>query len=82
MAQLNISVPQALKAWIDARVAEGRFSSVSDYVRDLVRRDQDHARETEWLQAMVDEGRASPLIDRDPADVLKEVIADSRARRG
>jgi antitoxin ParD1/3/4 len=38
MAQMNISIPEALKSWAEARVAEGRYSSTSDYVRDLVRR--------------------------------------------
>lgn len=37
MAQMNISIPEALRSWAEARVAEGRYSSTSDYVRDLVR---------------------------------------------
>ncbi|MDB5701934.1 MAG: addiction module antitoxin, partial [Sphingomonadales bacterium] len=41
MAQMNISVPEALKNWADQRVADGRYASTSDYVRDLMRRDQD-----------------------------------------
>ena len=48
MPQLNVSLPDSLKAWTDARVAEGRFSSPSDYVRDLIRRDQDAAAELRW----------------------------------
>ena len=82
MAQLNISIPENLKAWIERRVGEGRYSSASDYVRDLVRRDQDGADETARLQAMIDEGRASPTLQREPSELLGEVIADSRARRG
>ena len=56
VAQLNISVPDALKAWVDARVAEGRYSSPSDYVRDLLRRDQNAAEELRWLRAEIDKG--------------------------
>jgi len=41
MAQMNISIPETLKRWAEARVAEGRYSSTSDYMRDLVRRDQE-----------------------------------------
>jgi antitoxin ParD1/3/4 len=43
MAQMNISVPDALRQWAEQRVAEGRYASTSDYIRDLMRRDQDAA---------------------------------------
>jgi antitoxin ParD1/3/4 len=68
MARMNISIPDALKGWAEARVAEGRYSSTSDYVRDLVRRDQEaeerKAREIEGLRAAWEEGLASgPPVD-------------------
>lgn len=78
MAQLNISVPEALKGWIDARVAQGRFSSPSDYVRDLVRRDQERADETAWVQAMVDEGLASETLGQDPRSVIDAILAEGQ----
>lgn len=78
MAQLNISVPEALKGWIDARVAQGRFSSPSDYVRDLVRRDQERADETAWVQAMVDEGLASEPLGQDPRSVIDAILAEGQ----
>ncbi|HMT44597.1 MAG TPA: type II toxin-antitoxin system ParD family antitoxin [Chakrabartia sp.] len=83
MAQLNVSIPPALKSWIDMRVAEGRYSSASDYVRDLVRRDQDSADdETEWLKGLIAEGLASPVVDMEPEDIIEEIIAKRRAARG
>lgn len=78
MAQFNISVPEALKGWIDARVAQGRFSSPSDYVRDLVRRDQERADETAWVQAMVDEGLASETLGEDPRSVIDAILAEGQ----
>ncbi len=59
MATMNISLPDALKAWAERQGASGRYANVSDYVRDLIRRDHD-----EWeakiahMQALVDEARA------------------------
>jgi antitoxin ParD1/3/4 len=82
MAQMNISVPDGLKNWADQRVADGRYASTSDYVRDLMRRDQDEAAELAWLQAAIDKGRASGIIDRDARDVLADVMARGRAARG
>ena len=72
MAQMNVSVPDRLKAWAEARVAEGRYSSTSDYVRDLMRRDQDAAEAKARLQAAIDAGRASPPSDRTLADIIAE----------
>ncbi len=81
MAQINISVPPVLKDWIDSRVAQGRYSSPSDYLRDLVRRDQDEAvDDAAWLHAKLDEGLASPVLDRDAFEVLDDVLARGRAR--
>ena len=79
MAQMNISIPDALKGWAESRVAEGRYSSTSDYVRDLVRRDQEHQQKLARLQAAIDEGLASGVSDRDPFDYLDELRAKLRS---
>ena len=39
MATLNISLPEQLRSWITEQVGEGRYSSASDYLRDLIRDD-------------------------------------------
>lgn len=76
MAQMNVSIPDALKSWAEHRVAEGRYSSTSDYVRDLIRRDQERADAVAELQATVDAGRASGRSDK----TISEVIADGNKR--
>lgn len=83
MPQLNVSIPPALKSWIDHRVAGGRYSSPSDYLRELIRRDQEaEPDETEWLRGLIAEGLASPIIDQEPEDIIEEIIAERRARHG
>lgn len=83
MSQLNVSIPPQLKSWIEHRVAEGRYSSASDYVRDLVRRDQESEPDNvEWVRQMVAEGLASGRLNRDPREVLEEIIAEYPADRG
>lgn len=78
MAQMNISIPDKLKGWAESRVAEGRYSSTSDYVRDLVRRDQETEEARRRLKAAIDEGLASGISDR----TIKDIIADRRKRDG
>jgi antitoxin ParD1/3/4 len=70
MPQMNISLPDKLKQWAEARVAEGRYSSASDYVRDLMRRDQEAAEAKARLQAAIDAGRASPPTDLTIEDII------------
>tara|TARA_R110000782_G_scaffold268393_1_gene364767 strand:- start:27385 stop:27636 length:252 start_codon:yes stop_codon:yes gene_type:complete len=82
MAQLNVSIPPALKSWIDHRVAEGRYSSASDYVRDLVRRDQEsEPDDVEWVKTKLAEGMASGVIEKDAKTVLREIMAEHPASR-
>lgn len=76
MAQMNISVPDALKQWAEQRVAEGMYASTSDYMRDLLRRDHEAAAELAWLQAEIDKGVASGI---DPRPV-EQIFADIRAK--
>ncbi|CAH0348960.1 Antitoxin ParD4 [Sphingobium sp. CECT 9361] len=78
MAQMNVSLPEALKTWAETRVAEGRYSSTSDYVRDLVRRDQEAEEKVQRLRVMIEEGLASGISDR----TIEDIIADRRKRDG
>lgn len=78
MPQINVSVPPGLKTWVDAQVGSGRYSSPSDVIRELLRRAQDEADELAWLQAEIDKGRASPIIDRDVDEVIDEILAENR----
>lgn len=55
MDTLNISLPEPLKAFVEAQVAEGRYSSVSDYIHELIRADQKR-KAGERLEALLLEG--------------------------
>ena len=39
---MNISLPDTMKEWAESQTNSGRYGNVSDYMRDLIRRDQDH----------------------------------------
>ncbi|WP_376696654.1 type II toxin-antitoxin system ParD family antitoxin [Wenzhouxiangella sp. EGI_FJ10305] len=59
MATMNVSLPDAMKTWVEERSRSGRYSNASDYVRDLIRRDQDRAEKISRMQVLVDEAVAS-----------------------
>lgn len=56
MATMNVSLPSAMKEWIERQAETGRYSNVSDYVRDLIRRDQQRQEAMAALQAAITEG--------------------------
>ena len=73
MATMNISLPEPMKAFAEAQTRDGRYSNVSDYMRDLIRRDQARRQAIAEIQALVDEGLASgPSEPFDMQDFLAE----------
>ncbi len=56
MSTMNISLPDALKDYVDEQVTERGYGSVSEYVRELIRRDRDQ----NHLRALLLEGAESP----------------------
>lgn len=75
MATMNISLPDPMKAWVEEQTKDGRYSNSSDYVRDLIRRDQIKAQKIANMQRLIDEGRASGISDQ----TFDEIIAEARA---
>ena len=44
MTTMNISLPETLKAFIDAQVAMRGYASASEYLRELIRHEQERLR--------------------------------------
>lgn len=59
MATLNISMPDELRAFIEARVNMGEYQSASDYLRDLIRHDREATEQL--LMAGIESGPSEPL---------------------
>ncbi len=71
MATMNVSLPDPMKAWVEAQMQSGRYSNASDYVRDLIRRDQERADKIGEMQRLITEGIDSGVSARSMADILK-----------
>ena len=78
MATMNVSLPDAMKDWVEGRAGTGRYSNASDYVRDLIRRDQERVDKLSALQQLIQEGEESGASDLSAADI----IAKARQRAG
>ena len=75
MAQLQITMPESLNDWIEAKVQTGRYVDVSDYLRDLVRRDQEA---NDDLLDALEEAAASG----DSGRTLDDIWEAAKARAG
>tara|TARA_R110000868_G_scaffold64234_3_gene193121 strand:- start:16000 stop:16245 length:246 start_codon:yes stop_codon:yes gene_type:complete len=63
MATMNVSLPDPMKHWVEAQARTGRYSNASDYVRDLIRRDQERTAQIAQLQTAITEGLESGVAD-------------------
>ncbi len=78
MATLNISLPSALKDWVEGQAETGRNYNASEYVRDLIRHDQAQSEKIAAMQKRVDEAFASgvggPSLDEIWAAALRPAV--------
>jgi len=78
MATMNVSLPDKMKAWVERQAEHGRYSNASDYVRDLIRRDQDRRAAFEALQAAITEGVESGTPEPFDAEAFKRQMRQQR----
>lgn len=79
MATMNISLPDPMKNWVETQSGSGKYSNSSDYVRDLIRRDQIKAEKIAHMQNLVTEGLESGITKSTTADILNEARKRARA---
>ena len=76
MATMNISLPDQMKDWVEAQAKDGRYANSSDYVRDLIRRDQRRDAELAEMEALIQEGIDSGMSDKSIEDIWREALAE------
>ncbi|MDZ7927834.1 MAG: type II toxin-antitoxin system ParD family antitoxin [Agrobacterium sp.] len=77
MVTMNISLPGPMKEWVEAQSKTGRYSNASDYVRDLIRKDQERGEKIAAMQRLVDEGLESGAGRRSRDAMFAEAEARS-----
>jgi antitoxin ParD1/3/4 len=83
MESMNISLPGPLKEFVDNQVAAGAYNSASEYIRRLIREDQERRQREEIDQKLLealDEGVSTPMTPKDWEDVRRE-LCERDARR-
>ena len=75
MQSMNISLPEPLKEFVDGQIASGRYSSASEYVRELIRADQKRKAE-DRIDALLLEG----LDSGEPIPVTKNYWEEKKRK--
>ncbi|MFT4189773.1 MAG: ribbon-helix-helix protein, CopG family [Aeromicrobium sp.] len=72
MATMNVSLPDQLKEYVDQTVTRNGYQSSSEYIRELIRKDQDVQR----FRELILEGLNSPV-----EGVVDDAFFDELRRR-
>ncbi len=80
MATMNISLPDQMKSWVEAQTVDGRYANSSDYIRDLIRKEQVKAEKIAHWDALIDQAYASGFTDQTPEEIFAEARHEALAR--
>ena len=72
---MSFALPEPLRDYIDERVRSGQYGNTSEYLRDLIRRDQ-QTQAARRLRALIADG----LESGDPRAATDDVVAELRER--
>lgn len=75
---MNVSLPEEMKRWVENQTRTGRFGNSSDYVRELIRRDQERQANVAHMQQMLDEGLQSGVSELTMTDLRKSARSKVR----
>jgi len=75
----TITLTDKQDQWIKAQIAAGEYTNNSEYIRDLVRRDQEENAKFQVLKLAIQEGLNSGVSDKSVTDIMEEVEARLRA---
>jgi antitoxin ParD1/3/4 len=81
---MNISLPAPLKSWVEQQVEQRGYSTASEFVRDVLRREQEQALraavDARLLEA-IDSGKSTPMTSKDWDRIRTEGLKRARTRR-
>lgn len=85
MATMTVSLPEPMKDWIEELTQKGEYSSSSDYVRDLVRRDRERRNEElsiDELRQIIIDARQSGISEKSVEQIFNEAKKIVKNRKG
>jgi antitoxin ParD1/3/4 len=83
MQSMNISLPEPLKEFVDGQIAKGRYSSASEYVRELIRADEKRKAEDQLESLLLEglQGEEAAFTREDWQAIRQEALAQVKKAR-
>lgn len=85
MASINVSLSDEMRRWIEGRVESGDYHNASEYMRDLIRRDQDARARMERLRAHLAVGEADiaagRFVEAKTRNDVAKIVARAKRKR-
>ena len=75
----TVTLTDQQERWMRVRTAAGDFTSDSEYIRELIRRDQEESIKLQTLKSAIQEGLESGVSDKTVPQIMEEVEARLRA---
>lgn len=72
---MNISLPPALREWVEQQVRQNGFGTASEYIRQLLREEQQRRRRLEVEERLAEAAASGP-----PAQVTETTWKESQQR--
>jgi antitoxin ParD1/3/4 len=74
-------MPDQMNEWVEAQVSAGRYGNVSEYFRDLVRRDQERRDGAiSELRTMLERAEADGVSKRSVSEILEAAREEARQK--
>jgi antitoxin ParD1/3/4 len=83
-SSMHISLPRPLKSWVERQVISKGYSTTSEYLRDVLRKEQEQetrARIEAKMIAALDSGPPTPMTREDWDHIRREGLKRAKARR-
>lgn len=78
MSTMNISLPETLKSFVDSQVSEGDYTSTSEYLRELLRKEQDRVRLRRSLMDGIESELLPEPMDSQYFERLRKRISEKK----
>jgi antitoxin ParD1/3/4 len=78
---MSFALPEAMRSYVDQRVRSGQYGNTSEYLRELIRRDQEEQakkRLRELIEEGLNSGTGQALTPKRAAQLKKQALGDLR----
>ena len=75
MIRKTVTIPDAMEEWIKSQIDSGHYGNDSEYIRDLIRRDQERKSVEQELRLLIEEGLNSGISSSTIPSIMKRVEA-------